>query len=79
MDHWDGMPCASGLVSGHQRNLPQVSETVILPEMLTAGIEALAECEVRHFSNQDTVIAIYLAMEAIKEIAIMRKHYEVVH
>lgn len=56
-----------------------MSETVILPEMLTAEMEALAECEARNFSNQDTVIAVYLAMEAIREIAAMRKRYESLH
>lgn len=56
-----------------------MSETVILPEMLSAGIEALVECEARDFNNHDTVIAVYLAMEAIREISVMRRHYESVH
>lgn len=56
-----------------------MNETVILPEMLSAGMEALAECEQREFNKHDTVIAIYLAMEAIREIAAMRKRYESVH
>lgn len=49
-----------------------MNETVILPEMLQAGLEALAECKKRKFNARDTVIDVYLAMEAIREIAAMR-------
>lgn len=56
-----------------------MSEAVILPEMLQAGIEALSECEARAFTNVDTVIAVYLAMVTVLEISEMRKQVETVH
>lgn len=57
-----------------------MSEVVILPEMLTAGMEALAEEEKRNALPHDKVIAVFLAMRGIEEIyALRRKHFENVH
>lgn len=49
-----------------------MSEAVIFPEMLQAGVEAMAECRSRKLTQYETVIAVYLAMKAVEEIAIMR-------
>ena len=57
-----------------------MSQLVIFPEMLEAGVEALTECRYKSIGSEDTVISVYLAMEAIKQIAIMRrKHEEQLH
>ena len=52
---------------------------VLLPEMIQAGVEAYSECRARQYESYDIVIAIYLSMEAIREISDMRKQYETVH
>ena len=49
-----------------------MSETAILPEMLQAGVEAMAECKSRKLNPYETVIAVFLAMRVIEEIAAMR-------
>jgi hypothetical protein len=49
-----------------------VSEIFIWPEMLEAGIEALIEGRSRDFKDEDVVLAVYLAMEGIREIRAMR-------
>lgn len=56
-----------------------MSEVVVLPEMLAAGMEALRESEAREFEAADTVIAVYLAMEAIKAMALLRSREVTVH
>jgi hypothetical protein len=56
-----------------------VNETVILPEMLEAGVEALTECRKRKLGDLDVAIAVYLAMRAIEEIATMRAESRSVH
>jgi len=51
-----------------------VAEVVILPEMLAAGIEALQESV--GLSEEDKCVAVFLAMRAVEEIAVMRdQHY----
>lgn len=51
----------------------------VFPEMLKAGAEALAEERKREASDEDTVLAVYLAMEAVLSIAKMRAHGSLVH
>ena len=46
-------------------------EVQIIPEMLEAGVQALEEG--RGYRPADLVIAIYLAMRGIEEIAVMRE------
>jgi hypothetical protein len=50
-----------------------IREVVLLPEMLQAGLEALEESRERGTSQEDAVIAVYLAMRGIEEIAVMRE------
>lgn len=50
-----------------------MSELVMLPEMLTAGMEAYAESKDRKLTDADIVISVYLAMRDIEEIYQMRK------
>lgn len=52
---------------------------MLLPEMLQAGKEALEESRERHLSDDDIVVAIFLAMRGIEEIAVMHLHNGVVH
>ena len=49
-----------------------MSEVVILPEMLEAGMLVLKECEKEEKTAYDTVIAVYLAMRAIEEVLRVR-------
>jgi hypothetical protein len=56
-----------------------VKETVILPEMLAAGVEAMAECKARKLTPYETAIAVYLAMRDIEEICYMRRDEETLH
>lgn len=56
-----------------------MTEVVILDEMLIAGMEALRECRKRHLKDADICVAVYLAMEAIREIADARRPQESVH
>ena len=41
----------------------------ILPEMVAAGMEAFAESERQEFGITETVIAIWLAMEAVRQVS----------
>ena len=52
-------------------------DVMILPEMLEAGMQALEESS--GHTPADTCIAVFLAMEAIRQIAIMRQAGESVH
>lgn len=54
-------------------------EVVLLPEMLQAGLETLEECRERHVTDHDLIVAIYLAMRGIEEIAVMREASGAVH
>jgi hypothetical protein len=47
-------------------------ELVVWPEMLEAGMEALIECRGRELKDEDICLAVYLAMEGIREIRAMR-------
>ena len=56
-----------------------MNEVVILPEMLEAGVEAVLECRKLKQPDHDLVIAVYLAMRGIEEIAVMRADNKSVH
>lgn len=45
-----------------------MSEVSILPEMLQAGVEAMAESRARKLDDVNTAVAVYLAMSAIWEM-----------
>lgn len=57
----------------------QMTEVFLCEEMLAAGIEALVESKKKRLDSGNTVIAVYLAMRAIEEIARMNKTEETVH
>lgn len=50
-----------------------MKETLILPEMLEAGMQAYHEARLNRLSQHDTVIAVFLAMRVVEEIWAMRK------
>ena len=50
-----------------------MSEVVMFPEMLEAGMEALEEARNRELDDFNTCVAIFLAMRAIEQIALMRE------
>lgn len=56
-----------------------MSELVILPEMLDAGTEQVAECRKMKLNDQDTAIKVYLAMHGVYAILVMRGESERVH
>lgn len=45
----------------------------MIPEMLQAGVEMLAECRERDLSDVETCLQIWEAMEAIRLVAEIRK------
>lgn len=56
-----------------------MSETIIFTEMIDAGDEALAECEAAGADRKTTAIQVYLAMEGIREIKLMKSDSETLH
>jgi hypothetical protein len=54
-------------------------EVVLFEEMVQAGIETLREERARKAHDADMVKAIYLSMQAILEIAVMRDQNETRH
>lgn len=56
-----------------------MSETVILPEMLQAGMEALAECRRRGLDDEDVAVAVYLAMSAVYQMAALSESSQTRH
>lgn len=50
----------------------------MLPEMLEAGLEALEESRTRGLGDHDICVAVFLAMRAIEQIAVMKTE-RVVH
>lgn len=56
-----------------------MNETILLPEMVHAGVEAWREAEIQEFDVVQSVVAIYLAMAAVKAIAEMRRPQESIH
>jgi len=56
-----------------------LTEVVMLPEMLEAGLEALAESKKRRLADEDVCVAVFLAMRAIEEIYAMRLERGAVH
>lgn len=77
MDYWGGVSCCSCLASGERPH--QVTEIVIFDEMLTAGIEALAEAEENGLTQRSTAINVYMAMESVRELALARGDEGAVH
>lgn len=51
----------------------------LIPEMITSGVEQMVECENEECDIYQTVVRVYLAMEAIRAIAEMKKEKETVH
>lgn len=49
-----------------------MSEVVILPEMIEAGVEAMKESEASGAGERNTVILVYLAMRAIEEMLVQK-------
>jgi hypothetical protein len=56
-----------------------MTEVVFIPEMLEAGMEALAESKKRKLSDEDVCVAVFLAMRAIEEIYALRLERGSVH
>lgn len=54
-------------------------EAYLLPEMVQAGAEAYVECRERQLRDVDIAVAVYLAMEAIREIAELKQENATVH
>jgi ABC-type arginine transport system permease subunit len=54
-------------------------EVVMLPEMLEAGMEALAESKKRKLTDEDVCVAVFLAMRAIEEIYALRLERGAIH
>lgn len=49
----------------------------MIPEMLVAGMEAYREAVERELPDHDLVIAVFLAMRGIEEIASMKREFGV--
>ena len=49
----------------------QVMEVVILPEMTIAGTEALLESRKQGLDEEQTALAVYMAMRAVYLIAVL--------
>lgn len=56
-----------------------MTEVVIFDEMLTVGLEALAESEENGLSKRSTVINVYSAMASVWELALARSETEAMH
>jgi hypothetical protein len=56
-----------------------MTEIYISPEVLNAGVEAISECKQRKLGNLDTVVAIYLAMRAVEEMALLAEDDQTRH
>lgn len=56
-----------------------VTEVVMLPEMLEAGLETLKEQRHRKVTDAELCVAIFLSMRAIEEIYAMRLEKGAVH
>lgn len=56
-----------------------MNQFLILPEMLEAGEQALAESRAMELPERQMLCEIYLAMEGMKEIVIARANGMAVH
>ena len=56
-----------------------MSEIVIFPEMIQAGVEQLIECRQKKMKNEQTVIVVFLAMQGFLEMQRLRGDSESVH
>jgi hypothetical protein len=56
-----------------------VSEIVIFPEMIEAGVDQLLECKKKKLRNEQTVICVFLAMQGFLEMQRLRGDSESIH
>lgn len=56
-----------------------MSEVLIFPEMIEAGIEQLHECQDKGLKDEQTVICVFLAMQGFLEMQKLRGDSESVH
>lgn len=56
-----------------------MEQTVLLPEMLEAGLEALTQSRDGGLGPQETIVEIYLAMEGMRQIVKMRETCGSIH
>ncbi len=56
-----------------------MSELVIFPEMVEAGVEQLSECRVKGLRDEETVVLVFLAMQSYYEMQRMRGKDEAIH
>ncbi len=52
---------------------------MIFPEMLQAGLEAYIECRDRNLEDSDVVVAVFLAMQSVYQMRVMRDENETIH
>ena len=57
----------------------KVSEVLIFPEMIQAGVEQLLECKKKKMRSEQTVICVFLAMQGFLEMQRLRGDSERVH
>jgi hypothetical protein len=56
-----------------------LSEIVIFPEMVEAGVEQLTECQDKGLKDEQTVICVFLAMQGFLEMQRLRGDSESIH
>ena len=56
-----------------------MSEVLIFPEMIDAGIEQLHECKDKGLSDDQTVVCVFLAMQGFLEMHKLRGDSESVY
>lgn len=56
-----------------------VIEPILTEAMVQHGIEVLLECRAAKKNEGDTVKAVYLSMEAIRQLTIMRDNFGTAH
>lgn len=49
-----------------------MSDAIILPEMLEMGVQAFTESREQELTPAQTVIEVYLAMEGMRQVVMMR-------
>jgi hypothetical protein len=57
----------------------KVSEIVIFPEMIEAGVDQLLERKKKKLRNEQTVICVFLAMQGFLEMQRLRGDSESIH
>lgn len=56
-----------------------LTEVLIFPEMVRAGVEQLAESRIKGLEDEQTVIVVFLAMQGFLEMQRLRGDSESVH